>query len=105
MRVKVSDWSKASITAGISALAILCTFLSQPKDPEYAGSVFSWGITHFLPLAFLSLATGIVAVVFYARSLARKESRSAISISLPIFLLLPLFYLLAKFVLLIARPR
>jgi len=77
--------------------------LSQPKDPEYAGSVFSWGLTHFLPLAFLSFVGGVVAVVFYVRFLVRKEKRSTVSLSLPIFLLLPLLYLLGRLVLLLIR--
>jgi len=61
----------SAISAASVALCYWVIYLTSPKDPEYAGSGFSWTITHFLPAMLLTMVASIAAIVVHA--LGRKD--------------------------------
>ena len=103
MKAKTSSWTKAIVCGAVSAVAMLSTYLSQPEDPEYAGSGFSWALTHFLPLALVSFIAGSFAAFFYVRSVSFKENWALFSLATPVLLLSPLSYILVRLVMLFTR--
>ena len=84
---------KTLVLSAVSAASVLVTyciiFFTHPEDPEYAGSGFSWTVTHFLPAAFVSSILWLVALclVIGAR---KKVASQPFSIRIaPRLLLLP----------------
>ena len=99
----MNRWFKAIVAGIASTLAIVATYVWIPKDPDFAGSVFGWNLTFYLPMLALSFACWVAALVFYIGFLRQNENRSGIKIASPVLLFIPFVYEVACNIALIVR--
>ena len=82
--------------SSVSAASVLATYgviyFTHPVDPEYAGSGFSWTVTHFLPAAFITSVLWIVALVFVISAWRKVAGQKVVFQLLPRLLLLPYLF-------------
>ena len=66
-RLKVGEWKKSFVLSFLSTSIIGLTYLVSPREPNYAGAMFSYNLSFFLPMLFLSTILGIAAIVYLIR--------------------------------------
>lgn len=63
-RLKVGEWKKSFVLSFLSTFTIGLTYLVSPNEPIYAGAMFSYNLSFYLPVLFLSTILGIAAILY-----------------------------------------
>lgn len=94
LALKKLQWKISLIFGGgLSFFSILLPLVIQPKDPHYAGAIFSHNIELLFPALILSMIFGITGLCFYIPSFLKVKFVERFEyfqrIFLPVILLFP----------------
>ena len=62
---QIDKYLRISLISGlISTFLIILTYIKQPKDPHFAGSVFAYNFSFFFPILFLAFISGLICLIY-----------------------------------------
>ena len=90
---QIDKYFRISVISGlISTLLIVLTYIKQPEDPNYAGSVFAYNFTFFFPILFLAFISGLICLIYlikHRKSRKRQSIKTEKKWIIPLILLTP----------------
>ena len=91
---QIDKFLRISIISGlISTFLIILTYIKQPNDPNYAGSVFAYNFSFFFPILFLAIISGLICLIYFIKHRKWKKKHidkiGRLNWLIPLILLIP----------------